>query len=50
MEVITDFNLDVKKCVVCGEEVFLDWSGEHYICMNGCIKIKRREDDKKEEG
>jgi len=40
MKQITDFGLDSKKCVVCGEDLFLDHSGNYYICKNGCRRIK----------
>ncbi len=41
MNVTTDFGLDPMLCVVCGEPLFLDHAGEHYICMKGCRRIKR---------
>lgn len=28
-----------KKCIVCDKDLFLDWAGENYICINRCQKI-----------
>lgn len=40
MSITTDFGLKNIVCTVCGEEMFLDWKGDYYICINGCRRVK----------
>lgn len=44
MKISTDFGLEKIKCVVCGEEMFLDHKGKYYICMKSCQRIKKERD------
>jgi len=39
---------NTKKCIVCNEDLFLDHSGDNYICMNGCQKVRKDIIDDKE--